>query len=284
MPDSPLLTVSFPDRSEVFEFRRERQTMTFGRDERCDIVVPSAGDDLSRLAGAIWRAQDELWVRNLSYAHELHIEIPGAPAAEPLRTRREDDGDPGFARAVDADVAYLRAPGGCLLLIQQSRQLIAEADVGGGNRATLRVSPVPDDLRPVAAALCEPLLDGGRLPAAYSEIVRRLGGPTLRQVRNLIDRLCRLYENEVPVLAAKVAERRRREEDDLAVGATPVLRNGVWVFPVAARHSALTDERIRRRALALPDYYEVAHLLVRRRLITSGDVHALPAQDPGRPT
>jgi hypothetical protein len=145
------------------------------------------------------------------------------------------------------------------------------------------VSPVPAELRPVAAALCEPLLDGGRLPAAYSEIVRRLGRPTPKQVRTLIERLCQTYEEQVPELAARAAERRRRQDAELAVGADPVLRNGVWVFPVVAQPPDEASQRIRRKALALPDYYEVAHLLVRRRLITGADLVALPDAEGERP-
>jgi hypothetical protein len=247
--------------------------MTFGRDDQCDIVIRTEGIDLSRLAGAIWREHDELWLRNLSYSHELWLDVPGQPPGEPMGIRHGHH--PGFARAVGAELAYLRGPRGCLLVCQQNWQAAdAVADQPAAN--TLRVSPVPPDLRPVAAALCEPLLDGGRLPAAYSEIVRRLDGPGLKQVRGLVERLCRHYEDEVPELAARAAERRRRQEDELAVGAEPVLRNGVWVFPASAREPDEASQRIRRKALALPDYYEVAHLLVRRRLVTGADVAALP--------
>ncbi|MEV4638039.1 hypothetical protein AB0J80_11865 [Actinoplanes sp. NPDC049548] len=232
------------------------------------------------MAGEIWRERDELWVRNLSFSHELWIDVPGQPPGEPMGVRHGHH--PGFARAVGAELASLRGPRGCLLVCQQNWQATDTA-IDHTTATTLRVSPVPADLRPVAAALCEPLLDGGRLPAAYSEIIRRLGGPTLRQVRNLIERLCRLYENESPELAARAAARRRRQEDELAVGAEPVLRAGVWVFPAAAQDSDEASQRIRRKALALPDYYEVAHLLVRRRLITSADIAALSDSRNERP-
>jgi len=275
-----ILTVSRPDHSEIFEFRRERQRMTFGRDDQCDIVIPTEGIDLSRLAGEVWREDDELWLRNLSYSHELWLDVPGQPPGEPMGIRHGHH--PGFARAVGAELAYVRGPRGCLLICQQTWPATDPA-ADRTAATTLRVSPVPADLRPVAAALCEPLLDGGRLPAAYSEIVRRLAGPRLKQVRLLVDRLCRHYEDEVPELAARAAERRRRQEAELAVGTEPVLRNGVWVFPAMAQPPDEEAQRVRRKALALPDYYEVAHLLVRRRLITGADVVALPGGESERP-
>ncbi len=275
MIPSRCLTVSQLDRSETFEFRHPGQQLTFGRDEQCDIVVSTHGNDLSRVAGAVWREQDELWVRNLSYSHELWVEVPGMPAGEPMRVRHEDGLDPGFARAVGAGVAYLRAPGGCLLICEQTRGVAGPAVVGGTAPRTIRVSGVPPELRPVAAALCEPLLNGGRLPAAYREIVDRLGGPTMKQVRGLVDRLCRRYEHEIPELAWQAAERRRRQDEELAAGAPPVLRGGVWIFPDPDDGSG----RARRKALALPDYYEVAHFLVRRRLITTDDLAALPPDE-----
>jgi hypothetical protein len=249
--------------------------MTFGRDDQCDIAVPIPGNDLSRLAGVVWRADGELWIRNLSYSHELHVDVPGEAQAEPMRVRREDAGDPGYARAVGDDTAYVSVRGTLVLIVQQDWP--ADAPPATGPPATtLRVPPVPDDLRSTAAALCEPLLDGGRLPAAYSEIVRRLDGPTYRQVRGLVEQLCRLYETEVPALAAKASERRRRADEELATAGPPVLRNGVWTFPDGARPSPESAERTRPRALSLPDYYEVAHLLVRRHLITDADLRALP--------
>jgi len=254
--------------------------MTFGRDDQCDIVIRTDGIDLSRLAGEIWREHDELWLRNLSYSHELWLDVPGQPPSEPMGIRHGRH--PGFARAVGAELAYLRGPRGCLLVCQQNWQA-TDVMLDRPAATTLRVSPVPKELRPVAAALCEPLLDGGRLPAAYSEIVRRLGGPSMKQVRGLVERLCEHYEDEIPELASRAAERRRRQEQELAVAAEPVLRNGVWAFPAAAQESDETSQRVRRKALAMPDYYEVAHLLVRRRLITGADLAALPSGESGLP-
>jgi hypothetical protein len=274
------LTVTRSDHSEIFEFRHELQRMTFGRNDHCDIVIGTDGVDLSRLAGEIWRQDDELWVRNLSYSHELWIDVPGQPPGDPLSVRFGSH--PGFARAIGAELASIRGPRGCLMVCRQDWQAAAPAS-DGSTVSTLRVSPVSSELRPVAAALCEPLLDGGRLPAAYSEIVRRLGGPSLKQIRTLVERLCGLYEAQAPELAARTAERRRRQDEELAVGVEPVLRNGVWTFPDLVPQSDEDAQRRRRNALALPDYYEVAHLLVRRRLITAADVAALPGVESELP-
>jgi hypothetical protein len=275
MFQAAFLTVRRPGDSDVFEFRREHQKMTFGRDDQCDIVIPATGNDLSRLAGVIWRAEGELWIRNLSCSHELEVALPGEAQVEPMRTRREDGADPGYARAVGADMAYVSARGALLLIVHQGWPVDGAVESSLTSSATLRVSAVPDNLRAVAAALCEPLLDGGRLPAAYSAIVQRLHCPTLRQVRSQVEQLCKLYETEVPALAAKVAERRQRDEEELALTQPPILRNGVWVFPAVARPTDGPTVRVRPRALVLPDYYEVAHLLVRRHLITEADVRAL---------
>ncbi len=110
-------------------------------------------------------------------------------------------------------------------------------------------------------------------------MVRRLQGPTLRQVRILVDRLCTFYEDEVPALAAKATERRERKQAELAIAEPPVLHNGIWVFPESVRHPDEPAERSRRRALSLPDYYEVAHLLVRRHLVTEADLAELPPME-----
>ncbi|WP_432838769.1 FHA domain-containing protein [Dactylosporangium sp. CA-092794] len=279
MSEPLLLTVVYvgqPD--EVFEFRREHQRMSFGRDDGCDIVIWSAlnGAELSRVAGYIWRMEGELWLRNVSSAHDMWVEEPGT-APELLRTRRAEGWDPGAARSIGATLANVKAPGGCELLIRQTAGGVAARDPDeAGDLATVRMPPVPERLRPVAAALCEPLLDGGQLPATYREVSLRLGTHTQKQVRTLVAELCQRYEREVPLLHERVSERRRREERELALTGTAQLRRGVWTFdPDTAKEPEEEQEVRRRRALALPDYYEVAHLLVRRRMITAGDVQRL---------
>lgn len=146
--------------------------------------------------------------------------------------------------------------------------------------STLRVPPVPAALRPVAAALCEPLLDGGRLPATYSEIAQRTGLPPGKRIRTLVAQLCQPYVTEVPELQERIVERRRHEERELALPADPTLHHGVWTFDTTGQSVDQEPADVRRRrALALPDYYEVAHLLVRRRLVTAADVALLPPRN-----
>jgi hypothetical protein len=286
MPAETLLTVVYTDApDEVFEFPDEHHAIVFGRDERrCDLVIWSAinGTELSAVAGRIWRMDDELWVRNLSTSHDLRIELPGHPPLEPLPPRNTATPDPGWARSIPHPVAYLLAPGGCELVVRQQRSAgLPDPALTDGD--TIRLPPVPEHLRLVAAALCEPLIHGGRLPAPYHQIASRIQDPSRRRVRNLVAELCQVYIEELPELANRMIERRRREVLELELPVSPTLRGGVWVFP--AVDPPPVEERAelrRRRALALPDYYELAHLLVRRRLVTPADLAQLPeANDAG---
>jgi hypothetical protein len=276
--DAPLLTAVYlgePD--EVYEFRVDGEAMSFGRDERCNIVIWAAINhaELSRVAGRIWRMEGELWVRNLSTRHEVELHAADSAWQQPLPPRRDDPADPGAARSVGAPVALLRAPGGCEIRLSQSRlpAVGTESDKGLAGLDTVRLPPVPDDLRPVAVAMCEPLLYGAHLPAAYREVALRLrdvcpDDVSPRQVRRRVSRLVELYEAEIPLLRQRSEERRYRER---SAAPPPVLRHGVWTFPPPG------DGVIQAPlcTLALPDYYEVAHLLVRRRLVTSADLASL---------
>lgn len=275
-----LLTVVYtgePD--ETFEFRREGQAALFGRDDvHCDIVIWSAinGQELSRIAGRIWRMDHELWLRNLSTRHDLYLEVPGSPAEQPLPPRQELPEDPGPARSIPAPLAFIRGPAGCELLVCQQRGAYAGTAPQLNGEQTLRLPPVPAHLKPVVAALCEPLLDGGQLPATYSEIAQRTGLPAGKRMRNLVAELCQPYVAEVPQLRRRIIERRQREEAELALPADPKLQHGIWSFDTNGPEKPAEPAEIRRRrALALPDYYEVAHLLVRRRLVATTDVAAL---------
>jgi hypothetical protein len=276
-----VLTVVYtgePD--EVFEFPYEGNARLFGRDDsRCDIVIWSAinGTDLSRVAGRIWRMDDELWVRNLSQRHEVHVNVPNMPPEPPLPPRRDDGLDPGPARSIPGEMAYVRAPGGCELQVRQLRSSAPDLDEGAGSNLTFRVPPVPEELQLVAIALCAPLLAGGQMPAAYSEITRRAGTGSLKRTRTMVAELCRLYVAEVPHLRQRIVERRLQEEDELRLPADPRLRGGVWTYEAPPDRAEEAEDLRRRRALALPDYYEVAHLLVRRRLVTATDLTGLPA-------
>jgi hypothetical protein len=280
-----VLTVVYtgePD--EVFEFAEEGQSRLFGRDDaRCEIVIWSAlnGTELSRVAGRIWRMDGELWVRNLSTRHELQIRQPDLPSEAPLPPRREDGVDPGPARSIPGEVAYVEAPGGCELLVRQRRTPLEGRDPDSG-QATSRVPPVPAQLRQVAVALCEPLLSGGQLPATYSEIMRRTGTASLKRTRTLVGELCSAYVREIPQLRDRIVARLEREERELGLPADPRLHGGVWSFQPAVEPEQESEEVRRRRALALPDYYEVAHLLVRRRLVTADDLAALDAVEEAR--
>jgi hypothetical protein len=270
---------------EVFEFTEEGKGRLFGRDDgRCDIVIWSAinGTDLSRVAGRIWRMEGELWVRNLSTEHEVQLVQPGLPAEAPLPPRRPDGRDPGPARSIPGELAYLRAPGGCELLVRQQRMPMAIPPADDDGEMTRRVPPVPHELRRVAAALCEPLLSGGQLPAAYSEIMRRAGTGTLKRTRTLVAEVCTVYVAEVPKLRERIIDRLKREEQEFGLPPDPRLRAGVWTYERRPDSSNEPQELRRRRALALPDYYEVAHLLVRRRLITANDLRLL-ADHPTAP-
>jgi hypothetical protein len=263
----PLLTVTYrpdeddPEQDDVFEFRFEDQRRTFGRDRGCDIVIWSALNDrdLTRVAGEIRQSDGELWVRNLSTAHELFVHEPGQ-AEVPLR-RRPDGRARGYACSVPAPFAVITGPGGCRLEVSQLNQPpLDELEIVDHEPTETIVPEVPPEFRPLAAALCEPILNGGRLPAAYTEVLTRLDRPSLRSLRKDVERLCRLYTAASADLARRVAERRRRE---------------------LARRRQSPDPAVRARALSLPEYYEVAHLLVRYRRITIDDLALLPARGTG---
>lgn len=277
----PLLTVTYTAEPEIFyEFGENGVRKVFGRDDAdCDIVIWSAinGQELSRVAGVIWRMDDELWVRNLSTRHELYLEVADQPAEPVLPPRIEGGTDRGPARSIPTELTFLRAPGGCELLVRQVREA-GLPDLGDPDdaKATFRAPPVPAPLRTVAAALCEPLLLGSQVPASYARVAERAVAGSPKQTRSLITRLCALYAAEVPTLRDRVAERVRREQQQLGVGNDPRLKAGIWMFDAAAPESRPGDENRRRRELALPDYFEVAHLLVRRRLITREDLDLLP--------
>jgi len=283
-----VLTVAYtgePD--ELFEFDEEGKGRLFGRDDAaCDIVIWSAinGTELSRVAGRIWRTEGELWLRNLSTRHDLHLSQPGLPEEAPLPPRRDDGRDPGPARSIPGDVAYVRGPGGCELVVHQRRASF-ETDRRDDADMTSHVPPVPEHLRAVAAALCAPLLSGSQLPAAYSEIMKNADTGSLKRTRTLVAELCAPYVAEVPHLRERIIARQEREERELELPAEARLRGGVWTYEQTEDRSAEPEEIRRRRALALPDYYEVAHLLVRRRLVAGSDLRQLrdPRSEPPRP-
>lgn len=268
-----LLTVTYTGEPDViYEFATDGERLLFGRDaDQCQIVIWSAinGNDLSRVAGAIWRMEDELWVRNLSTRHDLYVESASRPAEPPLPPRRDDGVDRGPARAVPDQLSFLRAPGGCELLVRQVHSPRDATLPDGDEAQTVRLPPVPAQLRPVARALCAPLFGGSQLPATYAQIAADTGTNSLKRTRILVGQLCALYAQHAPTLAARVDQRLRHEAAQLGLAASARSLGGIWVFDVEdeSDDGAESAEQARRRALSLPDYYEVAHLLVRHRLV-----------------
>jgi hypothetical protein len=114
----------------------------------------------------------------------------------------------------------------------------------------------------------------------------RLSRPSLKALRRQIDELCRLYTGASPELAERVAQRKSRQEAELDPAPTPVRHGAIYHFDPAGpdvgdRNSATTA--VRPKSLSLPDYYEVAHLLVRHYRITKEDLALLPpSQEPPR--
>jgi hypothetical protein len=272
---SRLLTVVYsgePD--EIHEFAAEGQARLFGRDDEvCDIVIWSEINRtiLSRVAGRIWRMDGELWVRNLSTIHELLIIPPEGPAASALLPPRRDETDPGPAQSVPGPSAVIQGPGGCELLVRQERHATLNLPQSMSDEETMRVPQVPDKLLPVAAALCEPLLTGSQLPATYAQIGRRTSSSSLKRTRLQVAELCELYLSELPALRSRVDARRQQEAATLGSRQLP---SGITVFDTSDGAPGLAEQD-RRRGLNLPDYYEVAHLLVRRRLISRDTVEQL---------
>lgn len=266
---STLLTAAYtgePD--EVFEFHAEGQHRLFGRDDtQCDIVIWSAinGVELSRIAGRLWRMDGQLWVRNLSSQHEIEIIAPGEQVGR-LPPRRSDGSDPGAARSLPVPTATIRGPGGCEIVVHQHEVPLAVVEPSSNLQGTLRVPPVPEDLRPIALALCRPILAGGLLPATYAEVAKGIDGLTHKQARLRIERLCALYERAVPSLQDQAEHRRQRLEREIAFdgriehrvgGIRHLVRSG----PVDLDHD--------RPPSGPPAYFDVAHLLVQRRLVQS---------------
>ncbi|WP_405810732.1 hypothetical protein OG729_38320 [Streptomyces sp. NBC_00210] len=282
----PFLTVTYTGEPDiVFEFAKEGDSRLFGRDDiSCDIVIWSAlnGRELSRVAGRIWRMEGELWLRNLSTTHELHLRIPHMPPEQPLR-RRRDELARGDARSIPRPVCTVLGPDGCELQVRQVNQPAPEMFTYGLDNPTLsRVPEVPGHLRHIAAALCEPLLAGGYLPASYREVMSRIGEPSLKKVRMLVGELCTHYTDASPELKDRLLVRLVREQEQLGIPSDPQLRRGLWTFGQA--RAGTTEDRgaeegNRRRALALPDYYEVAQILVSHFRVTAADVERLPAEE-----
>ncbi|PPK92622.1 hypothetical protein CLV92_11351 [Kineococcus xinjiangensis] len=209
-PAGALFTVSYGD--EVFFFA-EGGWARFGRDdEQCQITVweELRGISLSRVAGELWCAEGEMWVRNVSGSHELTVTAPtGAPQTLPPR----EEGTRGRACSVPGPEAVVAAPSTGSWHIGV-RTLAAAAGGGAGSSgfegvapgegSTTSVEPPPQDLAAVAAALCAPVVLDGGAPASYDEVAATLD-ISRRHARRKVEQLCDHYRAQVPDLLTSYA-------------------------------------------------------------------------------
>ncbi|WP_143448349.1 FHA domain-containing protein [Kineosporia sp. A_224] len=266
--------------------------LVFGRDpDACDVVVWSALNEptLSRRAGVLWLADGQLWLRNLSRGHDLLVVVPGQPPLGHLPPRAGAD-DPGAARTLPARSCLVLGPAGCELVVRPAAVTAltgaALPDDESDVERTLVVPAVPGHLRAVAEALCAPLLSGGALPATYAQICEQLGIESVKRVRSLVAELCTLYPDTGGATAAGAWPARRAREDELvsALLDHPAHRQtDGWRFDERPDPRAEAGAPEQRRALALPDHYEAAHLLVRHGLVGRSRARRqdLGAQDAG---
>jgi hypothetical protein len=167
----------------------------FGRDDDvCQIAIwAEIGDvSLSRVAGELWCAGGDLWVRNLSTSHELVVRGGGRPQW----LARREPGSRGAACSLPATGAAILAPTTGDWRLDAVR-LGTEAAGLELDVATVRVEPVPERFVDVALALCAPLLERGDTPATYDEIARGLG-ISRRQARRHVEQLCEHYRDTLP--------------------------------------------------------------------------------------
>jgi hypothetical protein len=178
---------------------REGTRMRFGRDdESCQIVVWEQinGRALSRVAGELWCTGGQMWVRNLSTAHELVV--AGGTAAQLLPARLATD--PGHACSLPAPQATVAAPStGTWTLTIEGLGGPDRPGWSGGGHLTLRVGDIPGRHHAAAEALCAPLLAGGTAPATYAQIAAARGW-TERAARRRVEELCEHYRAQVEAL------------------------------------------------------------------------------------
>lgn len=166
---------------------------TFGRDDaECTVPIWEAlqGSELSRVAGVLWCIDGELWVRNLSQAHELVVTGGSTPHHLPPRpgSRR------GAACTLPADRAMISAPSTGdwrITTMSMSRSQPDPALVP----ATVTLTRPPQALLPTAVALCAPLLQRGGRPATYQEIAIMTAAKP-RTARDRVDRLVAFYDQQ----------------------------------------------------------------------------------------
>lgn len=283
----PLLTVFYtgePD--EIVEFRQDGHEVEFGRDDAlCDLVVweELAEQSLSRVAGRIWRQWGQLWLANLSSSHDLFVQPQGRPPEDPLPA--QSPGGPLSARTLPGPRCFVTGPTGRWALVVEQQLDPALPGPPGADVVTLRAPAVPGELRDVAAALCEPLFLGGRLPATYAQVGARLD-VSLKTARGRVDRLVGLYEDHNPILRRHREAREARRDAHLA--GPDLVRSPGGIRRPASRPAPGPAPPVKSRTStppgldlpeagqsSLPRSYDVAHLLVRRGLVTSADVERL---------
>ena len=198
----PLFKVSYGDEDDLFGDGDRRQ---FGRDDEvCAIPIweEIRRTAVSKVAGELWCMDNEMWLRNVSTAHELEVAgLDGPPQYLPVR----GPGERGAARSIPVPTARISAPstGSCYLTVERlgSDQPVGVADRPSEQRTqTARLGPVPPQLRAVAAALCQPVLTLNRPPASYDEVAKALG-ITQRQARRRIEELVNHYRTQLPELS-----------------------------------------------------------------------------------
>lgn len=203
-PGTALFVATYADEEYTFGAGDRRR---FGRDdEACEIPIWEEVRqlNLSKVAGVLWCMDGELWVRNLSAAHELSVSAPGsAPHFLPVCP----PGEMGAARSVPVPVATISAPSTGTWMI--TTRWLAAGTAGGGTpgavtssdegEQTTRISRAPERLLPVAVALCAPLFVQDQPPATYDQVAAELG-VTRRQARRRVDDLCAHYQRNYPGL------------------------------------------------------------------------------------
>jgi len=244
-----LAVVPWPDADEAVEFLVDGDARVVGSDpSRSDLVVGDLTRPSAPVLAQIWRMDDELWIRNLNRSLEIRL-VAGDQVAV-LPPAAGHPADPGPARSIPA--GYTRVWVGSSFLLTVVQVPARDAPSPPDLRATdhLSVPGVPPSYRRLAAALCEPLLTGGRLPAGPTQVALRAGLRQPSVVHRLLTELTDLYLGALPTLAHLLRRRLRRDR--------------------------------RRHGPGVTRWFEVAHLLVRRELV-SLDALSPSAERTGRP-
>ncbi|WP_432563716.1 hypothetical protein [Kineococcus sp. SYSU DK003] len=164
----------------------------FGREDRDEDAITIweqiHDQHLSKVAGELWCADGQMWVRNLSQAHELVIDGSGS-ATLVLPSRTPDH--PGFACSIPWPKGTVRAPstGSWQLDVTALPTEAARSPSPAEEVAQDALQDVPRPLQAVARALCAPLLRGQPRPATAREVATSLG-ITEGQAARGIDSLC----------------------------------------------------------------------------------------------